>query len=211
MKAMTKICAIAAMLAMCAMPAQAQGLGGILKKAKKAVEKVTGQPATSSTSSSAEQADLAKTALPKIPIASGGYLINPLHKVMDVELVGCYGISKTVNFGDVYLVLKVKMNTVVSRIGIGNSAGRAGKAMAVDSDGNQYFIGNDASANVVEGMFVRINLNDQKYKQYFENVPKKVTTLPLIKLGFYVDAGNREFLEFRDVPIQWGVDPDKKL
>ncbi len=207
---MSKICAIATMLAMCAMPVQAQGLGGILKKAKKAVEKVTGQPATSSISSSAEQADLAKTALPKIPIASGGYMINPLDKVMDVELVGCYGIGKTVNFGDVYLVLKVKMNIVDSGISLGNSVGRAGKSMALDADGNQYFINQDASVDVAEGMFIRVNLNDQKYRQYFANVPKKVTTLPLIKLGFYIDAGNREFLEFRDVPIQWGVDPDKK-
>lgn len=50
--------------------------------------------------------------LSKVTIASGGYMINPLSKAMDVELVGCYGKGKSVNFGDVYLVLKVKMNLV---------------------------------------------------------------------------------------------------
>lgn len=56
-------------------------------------------------------------------------------------------------------------------------------------------------------MFVRINLNDGKYNQHFVNVPKKVKVLPLIKLGFYIDGSQRDMIEFRDVPVQWDVEP----
>lgn len=199
-------CAIVTSMMLSAVPTQAQGLGGLLKKAKKTVETISGK--TTEPASAMKTEKQAMASLPKIPIASGGYMINPLAKVMDVELVGCYGKSKSNNFGDVYLVLKVKMNIVKSSISIGNSIGREGKSMAMDSDGNQYFIDNDAGVNVVEGMFVRLNLNDEEKNQHFVDVPKKVTNFPLVKLGFYIDAAYREYIELHDIPIIWDKTPE---
>ncbi|WP_277069188.1 hypothetical protein [Prevotella corporis] len=203
MKTKTLFLAMGLMLIAGVAPAQAQGLGGLLKKAKKVVEAVTGTEKTPAV----QGYETTNAPLSKVTIASGGYMINPLSKAMDVELVGCYGKGKSVNFGDVYLVLKVKMNLVKETISIGNTAGK-GKCLAIDADGNQYFHDNDAnSVSVAEGMFVRINLNDGKYNQHFVNVPKKVKVLPLIKLGFYIDGSQRDMIEFRDVPVQWDVEP----
>lgn len=184
-------------------PTQAQGLGGILKKAKKVLNKVeqVTAPTTTTTIPSAKSNDAPKAQA--TAIVSGGTLYNPFEKKLDVEVVEVYGTGKSMNFGDVSVVLKLKAKTVTDRINyIGDD-----KTTAYDDEGNVYRINNTAySIKVAEGISVKADLGS--YGLHFLNVPKKTEKLQLVKLFLYNDFedGNgacRGYIELRDVPIAW--------
>ena len=108
---------IIAAFALCATPIQAQGFGSILKKAKKVLTP-SSEPAKTET----PQAKPAASNAAEEPIATGGTLINPLKDKVDVQLVGAYGKSTSENYGEVSLVLKVKMIANKNEISIGGNS-----------------------------------------------------------------------------------------
>lgn len=186
-------------------PTQAQSLGSILKKAKKVLSTIDQQTkstsTTTSTVASAKSDDGPKAKA--TPIAGGGTLYNPFEKNLDVEVVEVYGTSKSMNFGNVSVVLKLKAKTVIDKINyIGDD-----KTTAYDDEGNVYRIDNTAySIKVAEGISVKADLG--AYNLHFLNVPKKTQKLQLVKLFLYNDfedgsGAQRGYIELRDVPITW--------
>ena len=196
----TFIIAVAAVFAV-PQTADAQ-IGNLLKKAKKAVETVTG-----TTDAKTAEAKDAGTQATEVAIASGGTMINPFSDAADIELVGCYGKSTSENFGTAYLVLKVKMKPNKNRIILsGNENGN--KTMAIDADGNSY--GTSAmggmGCDVTEGVFVKLKVDAPQ--QQFKDVKKSVKEFQLIKMSIYIDPQYRGALTFKNVPIQWDVEPE---
>lgn len=186
-------------------PTQAQSLGSILKKAKKVLSTIDQQTkstsTTTSTAASAKSDDEPKAKA--TPIVGGGTLYNPFEKNLDVEVVEVYGTSKSMNFGNVSVVLKLKAKTVIDKINyIGDD-----KTTAYDDEGNVYRIDNTAySIKVAEGISVKADLG--AYNLHFLNVPKKTQKLQLVKLFLYNDfedgsGAQRGYIELRDVPITW--------
>ncbi|WP_262280419.1 hypothetical protein [Hallella absiana] len=186
-------------------PTQAQSLGSILKKAKKVLSTIDQQTkstsTTTSTAASAKSDDGPKAKA--TPIAGGGTLYNPFEKNLDVEVVEVYGTSKSMNFGNVSVVLRLKAKTVIDKINyIGDD-----KTTAYDDEGNVYRIDNTAySIKVAEGISVKADLG--AYNLHFLNVPKKTQKLQLVKLFLYNDfedgsGAQRGYIELRDVPITW--------
>ena len=186
-------------------PTQAQSLDSILKKAKKVLNTIDQQTkstsTTTSTAASAKSDDGPKAKA--TPIAGGGTLYNPFEKNLDVEVVEVYGTSKSMNFGNVSVVLKLKAKTVIDKINyIGDD-----KTTAYDDEGNVYRIDNTAySIKVAEGISVKADLG--AYDLHFLNVPKKTQKLQLVKLFLYNDfedgsGAQRGYIELRDVPITW--------
>ena len=186
-------------------PTQAQSLGSILKKAKKVLNTIDQQTkstnTTTSTAASTKSDDGPKAK--GTPIAGGGTLYNPFEKNLDVEVVEVYGTSKSMNFGNVSVVLKLKAKTVIDKINyIGDD-----KTTAYDDEGNVYRIDNTAySIKVAEGISVKADLG--AYDLHFLNVPKKTQKLQLVKLFLYNDfedgsGAQRGYIELRDVPITW--------
>jgi len=156
---------------------------------------------TTSTAASAKSDDGPKAKA--TPIAGGGTLYNPFEKNLDVEVVEVYGTSKSMNFGNVSVVLKLKAKTVIDKINyIGDD-----KTTAYDDEGNVYRIDNTAySIKVAEGISVKADLG--AYNLHFLNVPKKTQKLQLVKLFLYNDfedgsGAQRGYIELRDVPITW--------
>ena len=186
-------------------PTQAQSLGSILKKAKKVLSTIDQQTkstsTTTSTAASAKSDDGPKAKA--TPIAGGGTLYNPFEKNLDVEVVEVYGTSKSMNFGNVSVVLKLKAKTVIDKINyIGDD-----KTTAYDDEGNVYRIDNTAySIKVAEGISVKADLG--AYDLHFLNVPKKTQKLQLVQLFLYYDfedgsGAQRRYIELRYVPITW--------
>lgn len=177
-------------------PANAQ-LGNLLKKAKQAIENVTGKP---------EAEGQAGQAAASVAIPSGGTMQNPFSDAADIELVGAYGKSTSANYGTVYLVLKVTMKANESRILFGGEIDGA-KTMAVDQDGNAYVTTafGQYPKDVVEGVAVKVALDGKE--EQFPDVKKTAKTLRQIRLGCHINAQNRGMITFKDVPVQWDVQP----
>ena len=186
------VCAVMAFAG--ATPASAQ-LGNILKKAQKTLESVNNTLDKVSGEGGSE-----------VAIPSGGTMVNPMAAAAQVELVGAYGTSTSENYGRVYLVLKVKMIANENRIGFGGSMNGA-KTMAIDQDGNQYTTGTMGQyyRDVTEGIEMKVTLDDQYGP--FDDVKKTAKTMQVIKLACYINAQNRGMITFKNVPVQWDVQP----
>lgn len=191
-----------ALIAMVAMPqaADAQGFGGLLKKAKKAVTAVTGTVETEQGNTTSTTAKLVST-----PIESSGTFQNPMAADIDIVPVGLYGVSTSENYGKVYLVLKVRMNLNKTKVGFGQAVND--KPLAVDENGNIYNI--DASGHfnydVIEGTYVNVRLDYPGIM--FLDVKKSAKVMQQIKMGVFIDASHHGMLTFKDMPIQWDVEP----
>ena len=122
---------LAMMLLFGVMPANAQ-LGNILKKVKETVDAVTNTTTTQSQTGTDSTQDKVANVL-SVAIPSGGTMENPLAGVLDVELVGAYGKSTSLNYGTVYLVFKAKMIANKTSAGFGGSV-RNVASVAVDQD-----------------------------------------------------------------------------
>lgn len=193
---------LVAMLVMGVMPANAQ-LGNILKKVKETVDAVTNTTQANSATDST-QSKVANVLSVGIP--SGGTMENPFAGVLDVELVGAYGKSTSLNYGTVYLVFKAKMIANRTSAGFGGSVKNVA-SVAVDQDGNLYNTGTNGQyrRNLTEGIAVKVTL-DEKDAQ-FQNVKKTATTMQMIRLGVFIDPQNSGTITFKNVPVQWDVDP----
>ena len=209
MKKLLSICIIALSFAMMPQQMEAQGL---LKKINKGLEKVnkvldkakpdaTVAPATADvTTATAEVNPVAE-----VSKADGVVVLNPLKNAVDVELVGAYGVSTSENWGNVELILKVKMHNPLTKILLGGDLGQKG-TMAFDADGNVYkmfypTVGSDF--DVIEGLAVRIVLNGNNA---FQKVSKKVDVFPIVKLFAHLTYDIRDEITFKNVPVQWDVE-----
>lgn len=182
-------------LGLAATPANAQGLGGLLKKAKKVVDKVT------NTATAATEAVVGKGTIVKLE--SGGTLQNPLSQLCDIQLVGVYGKSTSLNYGTVYLVLKVKMIANESKLRIGSNVSH--QAMLVDGEGNTSKLSAGwYDWDVTEGIYVKLKLD----KYQFPDVRKTATVAQVLSIGISTDYNHTGLLTLRNVPIQWDVEPE---
>lgn len=199
MKTKKSLWIIIAALALCTNSVQAQGLGGILKKAKKILNS-SNEPAKNETTQTKPAANNAA----EEPIATGGTLINPLKDKVDVQLVGAYGKSTSENYGEVRLVLKVKMIANKNEISIGGNSNWP--VMLIDEEGNvsePRYLG-WTPYSVSEGIYMKIALNDN---DTFTNVKKSAKIIQKAQIALSLSYDEKGLLILKNVPIQWDVQP----
>ena len=192
---------IIAAFALCATPIQAQGFGSILKKAKKVLTP-SNEPAKTET----PQAKPAASNASEEPIATGGTLINPLKDKVDVQLVGAYGKSTSENYGEVSLVLKVKMIANKNEISIGGNSNWP--VMLIDEEGNvsePRYLG-WTPYSVSEGIYMKIILKDSST---FTNVKKSAKIIQKAQIALSLSYDEKGLLIMKNVPIQWDVQPEE--
>lgn len=175
--------------------------GNILKKAKKMAEKVLDTSAQQTTGTATQPTVAAVTQ------ADGVIVENPMAAHYDVQLVGAYGKSTSTNYGEVFLVLKVKMIDNETTLRFGGNVQLP--VMAVDTDGNQYSPKESAGLydkQVAEGMYVKVDLGDLK-SCTFKDVKKTTTHMQMIRIGTSLSYSLKGLVTFKNVPVQWDVEP----
>ncbi|MDY6270928.1 MAG: hypothetical protein SPL43_06040 [Prevotella sp.] len=194
-----------AMLTMGTMQAQAQGLGGLLKKGKKALEKVNSVlGGTTESNQQDSKAAIMKTGGSDIVLPNGGSLRNPIPQVVDVQLVGVYGKSTSLNYGTVQLVFKVKMIANKSNIRFGVNSEFPG--LMIDQDGNTYKTESTAGwydYPVTEGVYMKLPVT----KTLFVDVKKSAKTIQQLQIGISASYDETGLIILRNIPIQWDVEP----
>ena len=197
---MTKALLLTAALLISGAQANAQGLGGLLKKAKEATKKIENALGTNTDKSEKGQT------VNKILFTNGIEISNPLSSAMEIVPVGLYGTSTSENYGNCYLVIKVKMHLPESEAKFG-SVGYE-KMMAVGPDGKTYQVdaGGSYTFPTPEGIMVNVAI-DQK-DLMFEGVKKSVTEMQMVKFGAYVDYNTKGYVTLRNVPIFWDQTPE---
>lgn len=179
---------------------EAQGLGGLLKKGKEAVGKILG----------AEEPDTktaTETTASTLVTSSGIGISNPVSSFVEIEPIGLYGVSTSENFGDAYLVLKVKNKTTKDRTSFGSSVQNQ-KMIAVDNKGKVYNI--DASGTIgydtPEGLMIQIVLDEPALR--FTDIKKDVNMMQQVKFGVIQDAYHQGNVTLSNVPIFWDQLPE---
>lgn len=201
-KNLAKTLLLAAVLAFSGIPASAQGLSGLVNKVKKTsekVEKVLSKPSTNSKPMKA-------TAVTGVTLDNGIVVSNPLAEAMEIVPVGLYGVSTSENFGNCYLVIKVKMLLPESKASFG-SVGYE-RMIAVDPNGKTFTVdaGGSYPHETPEGIMVNVLLNENDLM--FEGVKKSVTEMQMVKFGAYVDYNTKGYVTLRNVPIFWDQAPE---
>ena len=128
---------------------------------------------------------------------NGVFVMNPVSKAMNVEVVKAIGRSTSENFGDVELILRVNVKEPVSSIALGGSWGQ-GKTQAFDADGNVYKMNMPSVSDrydVTEGLPVKITCSP------FLKV-RKTASLAIVKLVAKCGDASGE-ITFKNVPIEW--------
>lgn len=181
-------------------------LGNFLNKATKALKDANKALNPQNENTAGNASGRSMTSIATIPIPGGGEMLNPLANEMDVELVGAYGKSTSLNYGNVYLILKVRMNMNKSSVSFGSVNNVTG--MAVDDEGNSHPINTMGAfpKNVTEGVFVKVVLDEKDL--CFTDVKKSAGFLQLIRLGAFIDANHKDIITFKNVPILWDVNPE---
>lgn len=194
-----------AMLTMGTMQAQAQGLGGLLKKGKKALEKVNSAlGGTTENNKQDTKTAILKTGGSDIVLPNGGSLRNPIPQVVDLQLVGVYGKSTSLNYGTVQLVFKVKMIANKSNIRFGVNSSFPG--LMIDQDGNTYKTQETAGwydYPVTEGVYMKLPVT----KTLFVDVKKSAKTVQQLQIGISASYDETGLIILRNIPIQWDVEP----
>lgn len=187
MKRLILVCLVA--LGIIAVPQNVEAQG-FLKKLSKGLESVNkgldkaGDKASVATGQAVTQ-------------ENGVFVMNPVSKAMNVEVVKAIGRSTSENFGDVELVLRVNVKEPVSSIALGGSWGQ-GKTQAFDADGNVYKMNMPSVSDrydVTEGLPVKITCSP------FLKV-RKTASLAIVKLVAKCGDASGE-ITFKNVPIEW--------
>lgn len=202
-KSLFKFWSVVLLMFFMVQPSHAQ-LGKIFKKVTKSLGTPASQAPAKSESSSQKTA---------VAIPSGGTMVNAFSDVMDVELVGAYGKSTSENYGTIGLVLKIKMKANEEYVSLGGNEGfpnqASTKLLGIDQDGQTYIAdGGSERYNVTEGVFIKVDLGAHQGTT-IQNVKKTATTLQVLKVPVYIDAKNRGYLTFRDVPVVWDGKSEK--
>jgi len=203
MKRAIKLAILALVLSFGGTTTASAQLGNILKKAKKVAEKVLDTPSQTTTAGTAAK----QNTVAAFTQEDGVIVENPMAAHYDVQLVGAYGKSTSTNYGEVYLVLKVKMIDNETSLRFGGNVELP--VMAVDTDGNQYSPKESAGwydKPVSEGMYVKVSLGDLK-SCTFKDVKKSATKMQMIRIGTNLSYSLKGLVTFKNVPIQWDVEP----
>lgn len=194
-----------AMLTIGTVQAEAQGLGGLLKKGKKALEKINSAlGATTDDNMQDSKTATMQTRGTDITLPNGGSLRNPIPQDVDLQLVGVYGKSTSLNYGTVQLVFKVKMIANKSSIRFGVNSSYPG--LMIDQDGNTYKTQDGAGwydYPVTEGVYMNMPVT----KTWFVDVKKTAKTIQQLQIGISSSYDNTGLIILRNVPIQWDVEP----
>ena len=194
-----------AMLTIGTVQAEAQGLGGLLKKGKKALEKINSAlGATTDDNMQDSKTATMQTRGTDITLPNGGSLRNPIPQDVDLQLVGVYGKSTSLNYGTVQLVFKVKMIANKSSIRFGVNSSYPG--LMIDQDGNTYKTQESAGwydYPVTEGVYMNMPVT----KTWFVDVKKTAKTIQQLQIGISSSYDNTGLIILRNVPIQWDVEP----
>lgn len=183
---------IAATFGIVAVPADAQGLKGLVKKTNKVLGTVSGA------------INDVKEPGNTVKLDNGGTLQNALAGKVDIELVGVYGRSTSNNYGEVYMVLKMRMNENKTSISIGSNS--SWPATLVDQDGNAYNLQVGwYDQTVTEGIFQKVSLSKN---WAYKDVKKTATTVQLARIGLSLDYNTKGYLTIKNVPILWDVNPE---
>ena len=131
------------------------------------------------------------------------FVVNPLKSAIEVEFVGAYGDAST---GVVSLVFKVKNKTNATFVLCG---GNTYQTAAFDVKGKTYKTNLSVGPNfdAPKGIWAEIAMVG-KSKGAFVDVPETLAAFELIKMYCQVDGNNKGLIEFRNIPIQWGVVPE---
>lgn len=194
-----------AMLTIGTVQAEAQGLGGLLKKGKKALEKIN-SALGATTDGNMQDSKTATMQIRGTDIAlpNGGSLRNPIPQDVDLQLVGVYGKSTSLNYGTVQLVFKVKMIANKSSVRFGVNSSYPG--LMIDQDGNTYKTQDGAGwydYPVTEGVYMNMPVT----KTWFVDVKKTAKTIQQLQIGISSSYDNTGLIILRNVPIQWDVEP----
>ena len=194
-----------AMLTIGTVQAEAQGLGGLLKKGKKALERRNGAlGATTDDNMQDSKTATMQTRGTDITLPNGGSLRNPIPQDVDLQLVGVYGKSTSLNYGTVQLVFKVKMIANKSSVRFGVNSSYPG--LMIDQDGNTYKTQDGAGwydYPVTEGVYMNMPVT----KTWFVDVKKTAKTIQQLQIGISSSYDNTGLIILRNVPIQWDVEP----
>jgi len=194
-----------AMLTIGTVQAEAQGLGGLLKKGKKALEKINSAlGATTDDNMQDSKTATMQTRGTDITLPNGGSLRNPIPQDVDLQLVGVYGKSTSLNYGTVQLVFKVKMIANKSSVRFGVNSSYPG--LMIDQDGNTYKTQDGAGwydYPVTEGVYMNMPVT----KTWFVDVKKTAKTIQQLQIGISSSYDNTGLIILRNVPIQWDVEP----
>lgn len=194
-----------AMLTIGTVQAEAQGLGGLLKKGKKALEKINSAlGATTDGNMQDSKTATMQTRGTDIALPNGGSLRNPIPQDVDLQLVGVYGKSTSLNYGTVQLVFKVKMIANKSSVRFGVNSSYPG--LMIDQDGNTYKTQDGAGwydYPVTEGVYMNMPVT----KTWFVDVKKTAQTIQQLQIGISSSYDNTGLIILRNVPIQWDVEP----
>ncbi len=123
---------------------------------------------------------------------------------VDVQLVGAYGKSTSENYGEVSLVLKVKMIANKNEISIGGNSNWP--VMLIDEEGNvsePRYLG-WTPYSVSEGIYMKIILKDSST---FTNVKKSAKIIQKAQIALSLSYDEKGLLIMKNVPIQWDVQP----
>lgn len=194
-----------AMLTMGTIQVPAQGLGGLLKKGKRALEKINNAlGATTDDNMQDSKTATMQTRGTDITLPNGGSLRNPIPQDVDLQLVGVYGKSTSLNYGTVQLVFKVKMIANKSSVRFGVNSSFPG--LMIDQDGNTYKTQNGAGwydYPVTEGVYMNMPVT----KTWFTDVKKSAKTIQQLQIGISSSYENTGLIILKNVPIQWDVEP----
>lgn len=145
--------------------------------------------------------DPASAARNALGLNGTGAQANPAPGLMEVKLVSCTGDPAT---GEVSIVIAVTaLKSQYTQANFGNTV------KAYDGDGNTYEDKSGMKENVQlpVGVPVKVEMARQ-----IAGVPAGTPSLRLVQATWYLDSSNhygkeRKFLQFSDVPIQWGETP----
>ena len=194
-----------AMLTIGTVQAEAQGLGGLLKKGKKALEKINSAlGATTDDNMQDSKTATMQTRGTDITLPNGGSRRNPIPQDVDLQLVGVYGKSTSLNYGTVQLVFKVKMIANKSSVRFGVNSSYPG--LMIDQDGNTYKTQEGAGwydYPVTEGVYMNMPVT----KTWFVDVKKSAKTIQQLQIGISASYEETGLIILKNVPIQWDVEP----
>ena len=205
MKKFLKVVLCCAVLATGTSAVSAQGIGGLIKKGKaavkkgeKAVDKILGKEDSSENESSSES---------KTVTSSGIVISNPISEFIEIEPIGLYGVSTSEDFGDAYLVLKVKNLTPKEVTNFGSRVQNQ-NMIAVDTKGKVYNV--DAYGHfgydTPEGIMVTLSLNEPGIM--FTHINKDIDMMQQVKVGVFSDAYHQGNIVLNNVPIFWDEVPE---
>ena len=194
-KNLAKTLLLAAVLAFSGIPASAQGLSGLFNKVKKTSQKV--EKVLTTRDQNAQKA----TAVTGITLDNGIVVSNPLAEAIEIVPMGLYGVSTSENFGNCYLVIKVKMLLPESKTNFGSVGSE--RMIAVDTNGKTYTVdaGGAYPHETPEGIMLNVVMNENDLM--FEGVKKSISEMQMVKFGVYVDYNTKGFVTLRNVPIFW--------